>query len=215
MKTQITEELYQYSRKIAKAEHPVLQALREKTATMTGSHMQISPDQGQFMAMLTKIIAAKKYLEVGVFTGYSTLAVALAMDDDAQVFALDINQDTMETAKKYWNMAKVGHKIRPVIGDAIDSLAKLIGNGHSDSFDIAFIDAKKSDYIAYFNHCYKLLKLGGLLLIDNVFMDGGVLHNNPKGSALAVDQFNNFLQNQDVDYCVTTIADGITIVRKT
>lgn len=216
MKTSLTEELYQYARSIAKAEHPVLLALRKKTATMTGSHMQITADQGQFMAMIAKILNAKKYLEVGVFTGYSTLAVTLAMDDEmATAYALDIDSDTMEIAKEYWNLAKVGHKIRPIIGDAVDCLAKLINNGHSNTFDMAFIDAKKSDYIAYFKHCYTLVRIGGLILVDNVFMNGGVLEEKPKESATAINKFNNFLQNLDVDYCVTTIADGLTIVRKT
>lgn len=216
MKDHISEELYQYARSIAQAEHPVLQALRVRTATVEGSHMQITPDQGQFMAMLAKILGAKKYLEVGVFTGYSALAVTLAMHNEtAQTFALDIDPVTMNIAKEYWAMAKVDHKIIPIIGDAVASLAKLIDDGHSNTVDMAFIDAKKSDYITYFEYCYSLLKPGGIILVDNIFMLGSVLEQKPKESAAAVDRFNHFLQNLGVDYCVTTIADGLTIVRKT
>jgi|SRR5579863_4522246 len=215
MKGHFTEELYQYARSISKTEHPVLQSLRERTATLEGSHMQITPDQGQFMAMLAKILGTNKYLEVGVYTGYSALAVTLAMGGNtAQTFALDIDPVTMGIAKEYWAMAKVEHKITPIIGDAVISLTKLIDDGHSNTFDMAFIDAKKSDYITYFEHCYSLLKPGGIMLVDNIFMQGGVLEQKPKGSAAAVDKFNRFLQNLDVDYCVTTIADGLTIVRK-
>lgn len=216
MKTNFTEELYQYARQIAKAEHPVLQILREKTATLTGFHMQITPDQGQFMAMLAKIVGVKKYVEIGVYTGYSTLAVVLTMThDNAQAFALDVNPETMAIAIEHWQMAGVNDKIRPIIGDAVDSLSQLIQDGHSDSFDMAFIDAKKSDYITYFKHCYTLIRSGGLVLVDNIFMGGEVLLEDPKESALGVNQFNDFLRKQDLDYCVTTIADGLTIVRKT
>ena len=186
MKGHFTEELYQYARSIAKTEHPALQALRERTASVEGSHMQIIPDQGQFMAILAKISGANKYLEVGVYTGYSALAVTLAMPGKtAQTFALDIDQPTMDIAKEYWAIAKVGHKITPIIGDAVMSLAKLIDEGHSNTFDMAFIDAKKSDYITYFEHCYSLLKPGGIMLVDNIFMLGGVLEQKPKESAAA------------------------------
>lgn len=216
MKGNITEELYQYARSIAKAEHPVLVALRERTASIEGSHMQITPDQGQFMAMLAKILNARKYLEVGVFTGYSALSVTLAMEEDtAQTFALDIDPKTMAIAHEYWTKAQVGHKIIPLIADAKLSLTKLIFEGHKNTFDLAFIDAKKSDYIAYFEHCYSLVRPGGIILIDNIFMLGEVLEEKPKESAAAVNRFNHYLQNKGFDYCVTTIADGLTIVQKT
>ena len=216
MKTKLTEELYQYARSVGKTEHPILEALRKRTATVAGSHMQITVDQGQFMAMLAKILNAKKYLEIGVFTGYSTLAVTLAMNDEmATSYALDIDQATMEIAKEYWSMANIEHKIKPIIGDGVNSLAKLVNSGHGNSFDIAFIDAKKSDYIKYFEHCYQLMRIGGLILIDNIFMHGDILAEKLNGAALAIKEFNHFLQNRNVDYCVTTIADGLTIVRKT
>ncbi|MCC2644541.1 MAG: O-methyltransferase family 3 [Burkholderiales bacterium] len=216
MKDSITRELYQYARLISKAEHKVLQALRERTATVEGSHMQITPEQGQFMALMAKILNVRKYLEVGVFTGYSALAVTLAMSaDNSQTFALDIDPVTMAIAKEYWTKAQVEHKITPIMGDAVLSLAKLVSDGHNNTFDMAFIDAKKSDYIIYFKHCYSLLRPGGVVFIDNIFMNGDVLSDKPKESAAAINKFNLFLQNLNVDYCVTTIADGLTIVRKT
>lgn len=216
MKVILTEELYQYAKAISKTELPVLSKLRKKTETLTGSHMQITVDQGQFMAMLTKILGVKKYLEVGVFTGYSTLAVTLAMDDESSIsYALDIDAQTMAIAEKYWKMANVLHKIKPIIGDAVLSLNKLVDEGHGSTFDMAFIDAKKSDYIAYFEHCYCLIKIGGIILVDNVFMHGNVVAEKPKGSAMAINAFNHYLQTRNVDYCVTTIADGLTIIRKT
>lgn len=216
MKSAISPELCQYVKAISKIEHPVLFALRERSEALCGSHMLITPDQGQFIAMLTKIINAKKYLEVGVFTGYSALAITLAMDSpDAKTYALDIDPNTMEIAKEYWGKAKVADKIIPIIGDGVASLENLINDGHSNSFDLAFIDAKKSDYIKYFEHCYKLVKTGGLILIDNIFMLGRVISDTTKASVVAIDQFNHYLAKQNLDYCVTTIADGLTIVRKT
>ncbi len=216
MKADFTEELYRYSIAIAKAEHPVLQALRERTATVAENHMQITPDQGQFMAMLAKILGAQKYLEIGVYTGYSALAVTLAMDDKmAQTFALDIDPETMKIAKEYWAKANVESKIIPIMGDATASLAKLIDDGHINTFDIVFIDAEKSDYIEHFKYCYSLVRPGGIILVDNVFMHGGVLAPHLEEPALSVDKFNRFLQSLDVDYCVITIADGLTLVRKT
>lgn len=214
MKTEFTEELLQYAKQMAKAVHPVLQALSEKTATHTNAHMQITQDQGQFMALLAKIIQARKYLEVGVFTGYSTLAVTLAMADGSQTFALDIDCIAMEIAKEYWGIAKVLHKITPILGDAVISLAKLIDEGHSNTFDMAFIDANKSDYLGYFNSCYSLIRPGGLVLIDNIFMHGEVLNTQASKSGRDMDTFNRFLKSLEVDYCITTIADGLTIVRK-
>ena len=216
MKTLITEDLYQYALKIARDEHPVLKELRLETSTLPGAQMQISPDQGQFMALLAQIINAKKYLEVGVFTGYSSLAVTLGMGNkDAKTYALDNDPTVLVIAKKYWQMAGVIDNITVMCDDALSSLELLVESGHSNSFDMAFLDAKKSDYIKYLEYCHALIRNGGIILIDNVFMNGDVIKQPMSNIGQDINKFNEFLKkDQRFDICVTPIADGLTIARK-
>lgn len=215
MKTQITDKLYDYALSIAKDEHPVLKELRSYTGTIPAKIMQITADQGQFMSMIAKIMGAKKYLEIGVFTGYSALAVTLAMGENAITYALDIDSKSLATAIKFWQMAKVNHSIKPMLGNALDSLHQLTNEGYSGYFDLAFIDANKSDYIAYFDYCYTLVRAGGVILIDNIFMHGEVLDKHMSSSGENIDKFNHYIkQLPNIDYCVATIADGITICQK-
>jgi len=215
MKTIITEELYDYLLKINRTEHLILRGLREETSGLPGHHMQISPEQGQFMAMLAKIAGATKYLEIGVFTGYSSLVMALAMGDQAQTFALDNDQKVIDIATKYWQKAGVIKNITPIVDDALISLDKLIKLGHEGTFDIAFIDAKKSDYREYFEYCYLLVKDNGIQLIDNTFMHGDVLKSTANNAVKSIQKFNQQLKDDlRVDICVTPIADGLTIARK-
>lgn len=214
MKTVLTDELYQYALSIAKEEGDLLRRLREETLSTNGAHMQITVDQGQFIALLAKTMLAKKYLEIGVFTGYSVLVTTLAMGDNAKTIALDHDPRPLVIAKKYWALAGLNN-IEVMLDDALISLAKLVDHGHESSFDLAFIDAKKSDYIEYFEYCIKLVRPGGIILIDNVFLLGGVLDAELATKTRAIREFNQFIrQDSRVDYCVMTIADGLIMARK-
>lgn len=212
-KTEITDELYQYALKYGVREHPVLARLRDETAKLPRSIMQISPDQGQFMALLAKAIKAKSYLELGVFTGYSSLVMALAMGSEGKVTALELNDEYLKTAKKFWAEAVVENQISVILGDALTSCAKLVES--NIKFDIAFIDANKSDYLAYYEYCYQLVRPGGLILIDNVLFYGKVLEPKLNGVVKAIKELNEFIIKDDrVDVTLLPFADGLTIAYK-
>lgn len=214
IKTNITEELYQYAIQFGVREHSVLTELRHKTDELTNSQMQIPLDQGGFMGLLAKIINAQKYLEIGVFTGYSSLVMALNMNESGKVYALDINNEYVNTAKEYWKKAQVEHKINFILGHAIDSLNNLQSE-HKQSFDIAFIDANKADYVEYYQLCYELVKPGGLILIDNVLFGGEVLKETPPARIQAIKKLNEIVYNDArVNISMLTIGDGLTIVHK-
>jgi predicted O-methyltransferase YrrM len=212
-KTVIGDTLYQYAIDYGVREHHVLTKLRIETAKLTNSHMQISPDQGQFMGLLAKITGAKHYLELGVFTGYSSLAMALAMGADSTVTVLDLNNEYLQIAHNFWVEAGVDNQIRVIEGAATESCAKLIAE-HKE-FDIAFIDANKTDYPAYYEYCYQLVRIGGLILVDNVLFHGQVLAEKPSNSALAIKKLNELIKNDTrVDICMLPLADGLTIAYK-
>ncbi len=212
-KTVLSEELYQYAVDFGVREHSVLIKLRNETAKLSNRQMQISVDQGQLMGLLAKMIGAKRYLELGVFTGYSSLSMALAMGTDGHVTALDLNNEYLKIAREFWSEANVEKQIRVIVGSAISSCAKLIAN--SEQFDIAFIDANKTDYPAYYEYCYQLVRVGGLILVDNVLFKGAVLEEKPSNSALAIKKLNEIIKNDPrVDICMLPIADGLTIAYK-
>ncbi len=149
-------------------EPEVLKELREETAAMPNSGLQIGPDQGYLMGILAKLINAKRYVEVGVFTGYSSLSVALALPEDGEVVACDISAEFTSVATRYWKKAGVEQKMTLHIGPAVDSLDMLLVEGQAETFDMAFIDADKPSYKAYFERIIQLLRPNGLLLVDNV-----------------------------------------------
>ena len=212
-KTIISDELYQYALNVGVREHPLLVKLREETAQMPRAGMQISPEQGQFMAVLAKAIQAKRYLELGVFTGYSSLVMALAMGSKGHVTGLDISNEYIGIAQQYWIKAGVASQINIIIDEALNSCRKLQESG--EQFDIAFIDANKTDYMAYYEFCYQLVRPGGLILIDNVLFHGDVLRDNPSNSVKAIKQLNEFIKSDPrVDICLLPMADGLTIAYK-
>ncbi|MBP9743398.1 MAG: class I SAM-dependent methyltransferase [Burkholderiales bacterium] len=214
-KTEITSELYQYALDIGVKEHPVLRKLREYTAKLENSIMQIVPEQGQFMGLLAKIINAKHYLEIGVFTGYSSLVMALYMGKDSKIVALDNNRDYLQIAQKFWAEAQVDQYIKTMEGNAIESCEQLLASGHTNFFDIAFIDANKNDYLKYYEYCYKLVRPGGLILIDNVLFHGLVTKSNQPNFVETIKELNEIIyQDPRVEISLLPIADGLTIARK-
>ena len=210
------DDIYDYLKTVSLREPPLLKRLREETATLPGSIMQIAPDQGQFMALLAKITGVKKAIELGVYTGYSSLAVALALPPKGRIIACDIDNEYTNIAKRYWAEGGVADKIDLRIGPALDTLNVLLEIGEADSYDFAFIDADKSQYDDYYELCLKLLRVGGLIIVDNVFQQGKVVTNsNANESVRAICTFNmKLLKDDRVDISLIPMSDGITLARK-
>ena len=170
----ITDSIYKYLCDNSLREDKNLSSLRAHTYRMEQRNMQISPEQGQFMQLLIKVLNAKNTIEVGVFTGYSSLCVALALPDDGKIVACDISTKYTNIAEKYWEDANVRNKIDLRIGPAIDTLKMLIDKGMSNTYDFSFIDADKINYDNYYEMCLQLMRPGGLIAIDNVLWSGDV-----------------------------------------
>ncbi len=170
----LDDRLHNYLLSASLRESPTQSELRKRTAEHPQSRMQVSPEQGQFMALLVQLIGAKKTLEIGVFTGYSALSVALALPEDGRIVACDVNENDCAIALSYWQKANVAHKIDLRIAPALDTLDSLIANGESSTFDFAFIDADKSNYDSYYERSLQLVRPGGLIAIDNVLWYGRV-----------------------------------------
>lgn len=214
---QLTDRLYNYILSVSLREPEVLQRLRQETAQLPMAMMQIAPDQGQFIALLVKLINAKRTLELGVFTGYSALWVALALPEDGQVVACDHNSEWTAIAQRYWQEAGVAHKIDLRLAPALETLETLMQSGQAGTFDFAFIDADKRNYPHYYEHCLTLLKPGGLIAIDNVLRKGSVLNERflQDKATQTIDELNQQLtQDERVDLSLVTIGDGLTLLRK-
>jgi predicted O-methyltransferase YrrM len=212
----LTDSLYDYMNSVSLREAPVLQALREETAAMTQRSMQISPEQGQFMALLVRLTGARRCLEVGVFTGYSSLATALALPDDGRIVACDVSEEWTAVARRYWQDAGVAHKIDLRLAPALVTLDALLAAGGEGGFDFAFIDADKGGYLGYYERALRLLRPGGLLLVDNTLWSGRVADPAATDADTeALRQFNAVLhRDQRVDLSLVPIGDGLTLARK-
>lgn len=212
----LNASLYRYMLSVSLREPPILKSLRKETAKLSSRNMQIAPEQGQFMAFLVELIGAKKTLEIGVYTGYSSLAVALALPDDGRITACDINSETGSVAKRFWQKAGIHHKIDLKLAPALETLDKLIAWGETSTFDFIFIDADKQNYSNYYERSLALTRTGGLILIDNVLWGGEVA--NPKHhdkQTEAICQLNQTLVNDSrVSISMLPIADGLTLLRK-
>lgn len=206
-------------------EPDVLKRLREETDSDPHSIMQIPPEQGQFMHFLVKALGVKKALEVGTYTGYSALCVALAMADDGRLIACDINENWVNIGRKYWQEAGVAHKIDFRFGKATRTLDNLIKSGEAGSFDFVFIDADKISYDAYYEKSLTLLRPGGVMAIDNVLLFGAVADSSVLDADLktritpedidAMRKLNEKIRNDPrIDETMLPLADGLTLVRK-
>jgi caffeoyl-CoA O-methyltransferase len=212
----LDEALYQYLLSVSLREAPLLQALREETAADPMHNMQIAPEQGQFMSLLAKLIGARRCIEVGVFTGYSSLAVGLALPDDGEIIACDVSEEWTRVARKYWKEAGIAERIDLRLAPADETLGKLLDQGQAESFDFAFIDADKKNYRVYYDLLIELIRPGGLITVDNVLWGGSVIDKEKQDEdTVAIREFNEFLAgDQRVEISLVPIGDGLTLARK-
>ena len=212
----LPDPVHAYLLQHSEVEPPVLAQLREETATMAMSMMQIAPEQGHFMALLLQLMGARKVLEIGVFTGYSSLAMALALPPSGQLVACDISEDWTSVARRYWALAGVADKIDLRLAPALETLDRLVAEGQSGSFDFAFIDADKTAYLNYYERCLALVRPGGLIAIDNVLWNGSVADPSVDDEdTRAIRSFNQFIAADDrVTHSMVPIADGLTLALK-
>ena len=213
---ELNQSLRDYLINVSVKEPGVLKDLREETLQLDEFHMQISPEQGSFLSFLVKLINAKHTLDIGVFTGYSSLVVALQLPQNGYVTACDTNEEWTEIAQKYWKEAKVEDKIDLHIAPAVETLEKLISNGNEGLYDFSFIDADKINYQHYFEQSLTLVRKGGVIAIDNVLWGGRVLDNSDTEPATrAIREFNSKLYKDDrVAISMIPIGDGLTLAQK-
>ena len=211
----LTPKLYEYLLDTSLREHPSLRRLREETASMELANMQVTPEQAQFMQLLIRLIHAKNVLELGTFTGYSALAMALVLPDDGQLITCDISEEWTSKAHPFWKEAHQSHKIKLRLGPALDTLYSLINDGWVQKFDFIFIDADKTNYLKYYELALTLINPQGLIAIDNIFWDGKVINKNDMGSQTkAIRRLNDFIKNDTrVFVSLLPIADGLFLVQ--
>ncbi|MDB9538437.1 class I SAM-dependent methyltransferase [Anabaenopsis tanganyikae CS-531] len=212
----IEPSLYNYLLSVSLREPEILSQLRAETAQHPMAVMQIAPEQGQFMALLVQLIGAKKTLDIGVFTGYSSLVVSLALPADGRVVACDVSAEFTSIARRYWQKAGVADKIDLHIAPAMETLDQLLAAGAAETFDFAFIDADKSNYDGYYERSLQLVRPGGLILIDNVLWSGSVadpqIQDNRTTNIRALNE--KLHQDQRINLSLLPIADGLTLAHK-
>ena len=209
----ITDDLWEYMRRVTLREPELLRQLREETAQLPNSNLQISAEQGQFMALLMHLIGARRTIEIGVYTGYSALVVAQALPDDGHVIACDINEEWTAVARRYWREAGVERKIDLRIGRALNTLDDLIASGQGNRFDFVFIDADKTNYANYYERALVLLRPGGLIAVDNVLWYGRVIDASVDDpDTRAIRAFNEQMKDDDrVWLSMLPVRDGLTL----
>jgi caffeoyl-CoA O-methyltransferase len=212
----LTDPLYDYLLSVSLREPALLAELRAETALSPDVQMQIAPEQGQFMALLVHLIGARRCLEIGVFTGYSSLVTALALPADGSIVACDVSEEWTAVARRYWRRAGVEHKIDLKLAPALETLDGLLAEGSAASFDFVFLDADKENYPAYYERIYTLLRTGGLLAIDNTLWSGRVLDPRERDQeTVGIRRLNDvLLRDPRVEISLLPLADGLTLVRK-
>ncbi len=211
----LDDALYGYVVEHSVREHPAQRALREATRGPPRAGMQIGPEQGQLMALLARLVGARRALEIGVFTGYSALAVALALPDDGTLLACDISTEYTAVGRPHWRAAGVEHKIDLRIAPALQTLDAELARGAAGDYDFAFIDADKTGYDAYYERCLQLVRPGGLIAIDNVLWGGSVARPATDADTLALQALNDKLHRDErIDVSLLPIGDGLTLARR-
>ena len=211
----IPKEIHRYLVAHSVREPEPLRGLREATALRPDAEMQSPPEVGQFLALLVELTGARKILELGTFTGYGTLAMALAMPEDGRIVACDVNVDAHRLARRFWGEAGVAGRIELRVGECADAIAELIAEGCEASFDFAFIDADKPGYTDYYDACFTLLRPGALMVFDNVFMRGAVAQQTPgRRHTAAMQSFNRRLHaDERISLSMLPLGDGLTLAR--
>jgi predicted O-methyltransferase YrrM len=207
----LTDEVIDYVHRFGVREHPVLAALRERTAPMPQSNMQIGPDQGALMALLVRLMGARRILEIGTFTGYSSTAMALALPADGRITCCDVSREWTDIARQAWADAGVADRAELILAPATETIAAL----EDDTFDLAFIDADKPNYDAYYEGCLRVVRPGGLILIDNVLWSGEVADPSADSDNVrAIRALNEKIAaDERVDHVLLPLADGLTMAR--
>lgn len=211
----LDDRLYEYLLSVSLREAPLLKQLREETDKLEAAAMQISADQGQFMALLLKLINARRVIEIGTFTGYSALVMAQALPDDGKIVCCDTSKEWTDIAMRYWVEAGVDRKIDLRLAPVLETFDALITAGQEDTFDFAFIDADKVNMSNYYERCLLLMRPGGLIAIDNVLWGGDVIDSaNHKEDTVAIREFNEqLISDQRIDLSLVPIGDGLTLAR--
>lgn len=214
--TLVTDALYDYILANSLREPAVLQQLREETASHSLANMQIAPEQGQFMALLIELTGAKRILEIGVFTGYSSTCLALALPPEGKLTACDISKKHTDVARRYWEMAGVSNKVDLRLGPALETLDNLLAEDQAGSYDLAFIDADKANYDGYYERALGLLRSGGLIMVDNVLWSGQVADPAFDDDDTAAIRALNAKIHTDarVSISLLPVADGLTLALK-
>lgn len=212
----MSDALYAYLHRTSLREPEILARLRDETSRLPMSGMQIAPEQGQFMRLLVKALNIRRAIEIGVFTGYSSLSVALAMPEDGRIIACDVSEEWTSIAQRYWKEAGVDHKIELRLAPAVETLDILIENDLSSSFDFAFIDADKAGYNAYYERALTLLRPGGLIAVDNTLWNGSVADmSNQTEDTVAIRALNELIHaDERVEMSQLPIGDGLTLALK-
>jgi len=213
---QLNDAVYDYLLQVSLRETDQLRQLRQETAGIPLANMQIAPEQGQFMALLVQLLGVRRAIEIGVFTGYSALAVALALPADGRLIACDINETWTAMAREHWQKAGVADKIDLRLAPALETLDALLQENQAGTFDFAFIDADKGGYIEYYERLLQLLRPGGLIAVDNVLWDGTVADpNNTDADTVALRAFNEHLRvDERIALSLVPIGDGVTLAMK-
>jgi O-methyltransferase len=212
-----TSKLLAYAREMSLREDEILLELREFTATLPGGPtMQVMAEEGQLLALLIGISGARTVLEIGTFTGYSTLCMARALPSDGLLVTCDIFEKWPRIAAEYWNRAGVTDRIDLRIGDAIETLDKIAAEQGDNSFDFAFIDADKTNYVPYYEATFRLVKPGGVIIVDNTLFLGRVINDSPDDpETTAIRELNALLRDDNrIELSILPMVDGITLIRK-
>ncbi|MDG9668111.1 O-methyltransferase [Hahella sp. CR1] len=212
----MNDSLYQYLQVTGVRESKVLHALRDETNRHEMARMQIAPEQGQFLTLLTKLTGARKAIEVGTFTGYSSICIAEGLPKDGKLICCDVSEEWTSIARRYWCLAGLTDRIDLRLAPAMETLNKLLGEGHARTFDFAFIDADKTNYDNYYEACLRLLRPGGLIAVDNVLWDGKVADPRERDDdTCAIRALNEkLMRDKRIDYSMVPIADGVSLARK-